>query len=74
MAAGLEYPAFRQDSERPLGDVRIAEMLHSWSQRWERLKAELSLQDLLIDVAGKMLQFIGSSNTHKQIFRRKIYG
>ena len=30
-------------------------MAHSWSSRWNRLRGELTFQDLLLDVSGKVL-------------------
>ena len=34
-------------------------MARSWSERWQRVKADLTLKDLLLDIAGKMLVGVG---------------
>ena len=34
-------------------------MAGSWSERWQRIKAELTLKDLLLDIFGKILFGIG---------------
>ena len=34
-------------------------MAGSWSERWQRVKAKLTLKDLLLDIAGKMLVGVG---------------
>lgn len=73
MADGLECQAFRPDRERPLGDVRIAEMSRSWSRRWDRLKAELTMRDLALDVTGKMLVALGLGALWASVLRPSVW-
>ena len=34
-------------------------MARSWSQRWQRVRGELTMTDLMLDVSGKVLAAVG---------------
>ena len=46
----------------------------SWSQRWNRIRTELTLQDLLLDVSGKALMALGLGACFAQYLARYACG
>ena len=44
-------------------------MAASWSERWQRVKAELTFKDVLWDIAGKMLIGVGIGAVYADTIR-----
>ena len=48
-------------------------MAPSWSERWQRVKADLTLNDLLLDIAGKMLVGVGIGALYADAIRPSLW-
>ena len=48
-------------------------MAGSWSDRWRRIRADLALKDLLMDIAGKMLIGVGLGVLWAQTLRPYVW-
>ena len=48
-------------------------MAPSWSERWQRVKADLTLKDVLLDAAGKILIGVGVGALYADAIRPYIW-
>ena len=48
-------------------------MTPTWSDRWQRVKAELTVKDFLLDIAGKMLIGVGLGALCAETFRPYVW-